>query len=152
MRTFAYNTISVLFGCLVFFGGILAGTIWSDDRSTFGQQLAISCVAGAITLAALVGLIVVRRRRADWLREVAIYESYAAFAAHAKEQKGLVHDIGRKFLLRGPLGLLGSIRTASIEDAYHQLQSARRRSAISEPEYRSAIDELFARAADRARL
>ncbi len=98
----------------------------------------------ALVLSVLLGfLVLVAFRR----RGAAIYESYEAFAAAAKRHER--RDVGRTFLFRGPLRLIATTRRASIRDAYHQLQSARRRTAITEPEYRAAIDELLARAVQR---
>ena len=149
---FVYNVFSVLLGCAAFFAAMVAMAMPADLHASSAERAATVAIAAAIAFGAVAALVALRRRRARWLREEAIYESYDAFAATAKEHKGVIHEVGRMFLFRGPLGLLGATRRASIREAYHQLQSARRRTAITEPEYRAAIDELLSRAARRGEL
>lgn len=142
---------------MVFFAGVLTLIGFTDDglyRTTWGRVLG-TAISLAITAAGIAAVVIVRRRRARWMREYAVYESYEAFAAYAKERKGLILQLGRMFVLsaatRGLLlpQLLGSTRQMTIRDCYLRLQDARRSGAIGDVELRDAIDELLEEAANR---
>jgi hypothetical protein len=147
LKAFGYNLATVLLGLMFFMSCAATAGGWKDDEflpGVFAKALAI-----AITVAFLIGTVWVRRRRARWMREEAIYESFAAFGAHVRENQNLM-AIGRHLV--GQLGGIGSgvlsairkaQRDATVEEAYAELQRMRDAGEIAEADYRSAVDELF---------
>ncbi len=151
MRRFAYDAGSVVLGVIALF----ALAAWAGMRSDPRTGPIALAILGGIGLAAVAGVVVVRASRRRWLEQIAIYDSYGAFAALAKERKGVVHDFGRKALGK-PLAIaravgVPSVSEVEIHDTYHAFR-ARRGVDLAEPDYRRAIDALLVEASRRDRL
>ena len=123
----------------------------------YGQQAGhyvIGVFAVLLALGSLTLLIRLRKRRAEWMRTVGRYESFAVFEAELREAAGAREDLKTYILgkLAEPLqGVSGAVMSTirellqqdSLGTAYAKLQARRRDKAMTESQFREAIDALF---------
>lgn len=155
LRILAYNVASVALGLVVLVVSVTTVGAWDDKRvfpNVLAKALALLIIAGSLGATAYV-----RRERRKWLRNVARYRSFSAFAAELKESRGVIEDLGVTLLYGVGSGLgrmlkamLDAPRELTIQEAYELLLRQRREGKISEHELRKNIDELFLAAGGRA--
>ena len=155
LKQLGFDALSVLFGLCTFLScsGVMGA--WDDPR-IFGGALAHG--AGiAVVLGFVWATVAVRRVREGFLRSAAVYESWGAFEALVREDRGVILDLGRGMVSQLSLvshvllGVVDGKREATLRELYDDLQRRREDASLSELDFRDAVDDLLRATRDASR-